>query len=116
MKANTPRADSTMNEIDEPLNYTPGWAPFAENPYFSNLGEDAEPELLVELAYRRHEIERFYQDAKNELGFGHYEGRLWYGLHRDPTFVMWAYSRLAAERRPLIERLTDSCLPANVPA
>ena len=49
------------------------------------------------------------------MGFGHYEGRLWYGLHRDPTFVMWGYSRLAAERRPLIERLTDSCLPANVP-
>ena len=83
--------------------------------YFSNLGEDAEPERLVELAHRRHEVERFYQDAKNELGFDHYEGRLWHGLHRHLTLVMWAYSWLAAKRRSRVERITDTDLPANAP-
>ena len=83
--------------------------------YFSNLGEGAEPERLVELAHRRHEIERFYQDAKNELGFDHYEGRLWHGLHRHLTLVMWAYSWLAAKRRSRVERITDTDLPANAP-
>lgn len=70
---------------------------------------------MVKLAHRRYEIERFYQDAKNELGFDPYEETLWYGLHRDPTFVMWAYSQLAAKRHPRIERITDTCLPANAP-
>jgi SRSO17 transposase len=83
--------------------------------YFSNLGEGAEPERLVELAHRRHEVERFYQDAKNELGFDHYEGRLWHGLHRHLTLVMWAYSWLAAKRRSRVERITDTDLPANAP-
>ncbi len=70
--------------------------------YLSNLPEDTLPEGLVELAYRRHEIERYYQDAKNELGLDHYEGRLWQGLHRHLVLVMWAYSWLAIRHRPTV--------------
>jgi SRSO17 transposase len=83
--------------------------------YFSNLGEDVAPERLVELAHRRHEIERFYQDAKNELGFDHYEGRLWQGLHRHLILVMWAFSWLALRRNAQVERMTNPCAPAYVP-
>ena len=71
--------------------------------YFSNLPEDTSHERLVQFAHRRHEIERYYQDAKDELGLDHYEGRLWHGLHRHLVLVMWAYSWLALRRRPRLE-------------
>lgn len=67
--------------------------------YFSNLPEATSHERLVEFAHRRHEIERYYQDAKDELGLNHYEGRLWHGLHRHLVLVMWAYSWLALRRK-----------------
>jgi SRSO17 transposase len=51
-------------------------------------------EDLVNLAHVRWVIERFYQDAKGELGLDHYEGRLWSGFHRHVALVMLAHSYL----------------------
>jgi hypothetical protein len=50
--------------------------------------------VLVEYAHRRHHIERFHQDAKDELGWDQYQGRLWHGFHRHATLVMLSYSFL----------------------
>jgi len=76
--------------------------------YFSNLPEDTPHERLVRLAHRRHEIERYYQDAKDELGLDHYEGSLWHRLHRHLVLVMWAYSWLTLKRRPRLEYGVDT--------
>ncbi len=51
-------------------------------------------EELVELAHIRWVIERFYQDAKGELGLDHYEGRRWTGFHRHVALVMLAHCYL----------------------
>ena len=43
---------------------------------------------IVELAHSRWLIERFYQDAKGEVGLDDYEGRLWSGFHRHVSLCM----------------------------
>ena len=50
---------------------------------------------IVELAHCRWIIERFYQDAKGEVGLDDYEGRLWSGFHRHVALCMLAHCYLA---------------------
>src|SRR3954462_6067562 len=49
--------------------------------WLSTLPEYLGFERLVELAKLRWRIERDYQELKQELGLGHYEGRGWRGFH-----------------------------------
>jgi len=55
-------------------------------------------EELVGLLHVRWVIERFYQDAKGELGLDDYEGRLWTGLHRHLALVMLAHCFLTLQQ------------------
>jgi SRSO17 transposase len=55
-------------------------------------------ETLVDQAKLRWRIERDYQELKQELGLGHYEGRGWRGLHHHVTLCIAAYGFLVAER------------------
>jgi SRSO17 transposase len=61
---------------------------------------------LVDLAKLRWRIERDYQDLKQEIGLGHYEGRGWRGFHHHGTMSIAAYGFLISER----ERIPPSAL------
>ncbi len=66
--------------------------------WFSVLPKETSLQRLVLLAHARWVIEQFYEDAKQECGFDHYQGRSWDGLHRHLALVMLAYSFLMLYR------------------
>ena len=66
--------------------------------WFSTLPEDVKLQDLVRLAKHRWIVERDYQELKQELGLGHYEGRGWRGFHHHATLCIAAYGFLVAER------------------
>lgn len=66
--------------------------------YFAWGMDDMTLEGLLELAHCRWIVERFYQDAKGELGLDQYEGRRWHGFHRHVALVMLAHSYLVLRR------------------
>ncbi|MBI3301546.1 MAG: IS701 family transposase [Deltaproteobacteria bacterium] len=66
--------------------------------YFSNAGPRVKFQHLIKIALQRSHIGRFYQQAKQELGWDHYEGRLWLGFHRHALLVCMAYSFLVLLR------------------
>ena len=53
---------------------------------------------LIDIAKLRWRIERDYQDLKQEIGLGHYEGRGWQGFHHHGTLSIAAYGFLISER------------------
>jgi len=74
---------------------------------WSNLPTSARLEVLVDYAHRRHAIEQFHEEAKGELGWDQYQGRLWPGFHRHAVTVMLAYSFLVwleLRQRRLVRR------------
>jgi hypothetical protein len=63
-----------------------------------HLPGDIAFDRLVKLAKLRWRIERDYQELKQELGLGDYEGRGWRGFHHHATLCIAAYGFLIAER------------------
>ncbi len=66
--------------------------------WLSTLSADIALLQLVHLAKHRWIIERDYQELKQELGLGHYEGRGWRGFHHHATLCIAAYGFLVSER------------------
>jgi SRSO17 transposase len=66
--------------------------------WLSTLPPTATRRAMVDQAKLRWRIERDYQDLKQELGLGHYEGRGWRGFHHHATLCIAAYGFLIAER------------------
>jgi SRSO17 transposase len=66
--------------------------------WLSTVPADTALTDLVPLAKHRWIIERDYQELKQELGLGHYEGRGWRGFHHHATLCIAAYGFLVAER------------------
>jgi SRSO17 transposase len=86
------------------------WPEGAEAPcdyWLSNLGPDAPPERLAQLARLRWVIELDYRQLKGELGLDHYEGRSYAGWHHHCALVTCAHAFLTLDRL---------CPPARRPA
>jgi SRSO17 transposase len=66
--------------------------------WLSNLPQDMALADLVDQAKLRWRIERDYQELKQEIGLGHYEGRGWRGFHHHATLAIAAYGFLVSER------------------
>jgi SRSO17 transposase len=64
----------------------------------SNLPAATERHDLVRIAKHRWIVERDYEELKQELGLGHFEGRGWRGFHHHATLCIAAYGFLIAER------------------
>ncbi len=64
----------------------------------STLPPNTQLKDLVKMAKHRWIIERDYQELKQELGLGHFEGRNWRGFHHHATLCIAAYGFLVAER------------------
>jgi SRSO17 transposase len=88
--------------------------------WFSNLPRHTSLKRLVRVAKARWWIERDYQELKQELGLGHYEGRNWRGFHHHASLCIAAYGFLIAERcrfppqqRFIRRRIETPALPAG---
>lgn len=69
--------------------------------WLASLPDDIAFDRLVDLAKLRWRIERDYQELKQELGLGHYEGRGWRGFHHHATLCIAAYGFLISERETI---------------
>ncbi len=66
--------------------------------WLSTLPADIAIATLVGQAKLRWRIERDYQELKQEIGLGHYEGRGWRGFHHHASLCIAAYGFLVSER------------------
>lgn len=66
--------------------------------WLSTLPEDVLLQRMVFEAKMRWRIERDYQDLKQDLGLGHYEGRGWRGFHHHASLSIAAYGFLLAQQ------------------
>jgi SRSO17 transposase len=66
--------------------------------WVSTLPPTTKLKALIKMAKHRWIIERDYEELKQELGLGHFEGRNWRGFHHHATLCIAAYGFLIAER------------------
>ena len=69
--------------------------------WFSTLPANIAFHRLVSTAKLRWRIERDYQELKQEVGLGHFEGRGWRGFHHHATLCIAAYGFLISERETI---------------
>jgi SRSO17 transposase len=75
--------------------------------WLSTLPENTPLRDLVRLAKHRWIVERDYEELKQELGLGHYEGRGWRGFHHHATLSIAAYGFLMAQRLRMRSEVRD---------
>jgi SRSO17 transposase len=83
--------------------------------WLATLPETISFERLVDLAKLRWRIERDYQELKQEVGLGHYEGRGWRGFHHHATLCIAAYGFLIAEQATIPPSGPRSAAPVPIP-
>jgi SRSO17 transposase len=84
--------------------------------FLSTLPASTPLKELVRLAKLRWRIERDYQELKQELGLGHFEGRSWRGFHHHATLCIAAYGFLLAQRLAAPKKTLPHPIFGEVPA
>jgi SRSO17 transposase len=69
--------------------------------WLSTVDKNISFRALVDLAKMRWRVERDYQELKQEVGLGHYEGRSWPGFHHHGTLCIAVYGFLVSERETI---------------
>ncbi len=69
--------------------------------WLSTLPQNIPFRDLVDAAKLRWRIERDYEELKQEVGLGHFEGRGWLGFHHHATMCIAAYGFLISERETI---------------
>ena len=69
--------------------------------WLSTLPQDFTFRSLVDMTKLRWRIERDYQELKQEVGLGHFEGLGWRGFHHHATLCIAAYGFLISERETI---------------
>jgi len=69
--------------------------------WLSTVPKDIAFRDLVDLTKLRWRIERDYQEIKQEVGLGHYEGRGWRGFRHHATLCIAAFGFLISEREAI---------------
>jgi SRSO17 transposase len=80
------------------------WPEGADEPtkyWLSTLPQNTPFRDLVDAAKLRWRIERDYEELKQEVGLGHFEGRGWRGFHHHATLCIAAYGFLISERETI---------------
>jgi SRSO17 transposase len=83
--------------------------------WLSNLPAATGRNDLVRIARHRWIVERDYEELKQELGLGHFEGRGWRGFHHHATLCIAAYGFLIAERSLFFSSVRAGKLELPVP-
>jgi SRSO17 transposase len=83
--------------------------------WLSNLPASIPLRQLAALGKQRWIIERDYQELKQELGLGHFEGRGWRGFHHHAMLSIAAYAFLVAERSRFSPSARSGRLGLSVP-
>lgn len=90
--------------------------------WLATLPADTPVPELVDLAKLRWRIEQDYEELKQEIGLGHFEGRTWRGFHHHACLSIACYAFLIAERARLspprprfLRRFPEPALPPPKP-
>ncbi len=84
--------------------------------WLSTLPAEISFHQLVDITKMRWRIERDYQELKQEVGLGHYEGRGWRGFHHHATLCIAAYAFLVCERAAIPPSGPGSSRSLSTPA
>lgn len=69
--------------------------------YVSNADTSTSLEVMAPVACTRHEVEKYFEDAKSYLGMAQYETRSWIGWHHHMSLVAMAHLFITLTRRDL---------------